>query len=1029
VKVRFFGAFEVSEDGVPVPVRGAKQRALLAMLALQRGKPVSADRLIDAVWGDQPVANPANALQAQIGQLRRTLGSSFIITSEAGYALAIATDDLDAVQFEQLVADGLRLSEKGEMALASTVLSDALALRRGEPLSEFAYADFARSERAHLEELTIVAVEARVEADLAGGRNAELVDELEAQCREHPLRERLWELLMLALYGAGRQAEALRAYSEIRDHLVEELGIDPGPALRDLETRILNQDPSLSVAEPAPTRAVAVPTVAGNLPEQLSSFVGRDVELEQLGEAVGSSRLVTLTGPGGVGKTRLAIEAAARLREEHPGGAWLIELAGVTDPEGVAPAAAAALGEAGSVAPGPDHSGSPADRIVQYLAGRSLVMVLDNCEHVIDQAAVLAQTLVVALPGLRLIATSREPLGIPGELVIPIHGLVPECAAELFVDRACAVQRGFESDGAAGDVIEGICHQLDGLPLAIELAAARLRALPLSTLAERLDDRFSLLTRGVRTALPRQQTLRAVVDWSYDLLFDDERHLFTRLSTFAGGCELDAVEAVCGDDELPSSDVLDVISRLVDKSLVTAPAVGESRFTQLQTLQQYGRDRLHESGEAETIRARHATYYRRMAEEAYEGLRCARGPAWRERLTTELLNLKAGLDWHLATGDVDGALSMSYGMAWLWFVNTDFAEGARWLGSVLGAKGDCRPELRAPVQAWRGYCVGMSSSPVAGVVDCDEAVVALRSGGNRVRLAEALVLGATIRIRTHEFNRSLEALGEAQALLDPDEHGWLLGAHDLIVSWNMASLGHLEEAETAARSSVKRFDAEGEAFLVISPLNALAGIAAGKGDLEGAAVAYEGLIERCRATGQHPYLPFALVGLAALRARQGDDIAADGLYQEATGCCFNSNLSADAIVGQAAVARRLGSLTRARTLLDDAADRFREADLPIGRARVLAGLAWWALGAGQPDAAAMFATDAVSAAGEIGDPETQLLADSALAAAKAIADPTQQNADDFVALAQKRASGLSHRPLTDEPDMNALAARLTPAAT
>jgi predicted ATPase len=915
------------------------------------------------------------------------------------------------------------------MAFASTVLSDALALRRGEPLSEFAYADFARSERAHLEELTIVAVEARVEADLAGGRNAELVDELEAQCREHPLRERLWELLMLALYGAGRQAEALRAYSEIRDHLVDELGIDPSPALRDLESRILNQDPSLSVAEPVPTRAVAVRTLAGNLPEQLSSFVGRDVELEHLGEAVGSSRLVTLIGPGGVGKTRLAIEAAARLREQHPGGAWLIELAGVTDPEGVAPAAVAALGAAGSAVSGPDPSGLPADRIVQHLAGRSLVVVLDNCEHVIDQAATLTQALVAALPGLRLIATSREPLGILGELVIPILGLAPECAAELFVDRACAVQRGFESDGAATIVIEGICDQLDGLPLAIELAAARLRALPLSTLAERLDDRFSLLTRGIRTALPRQQTLRAVVDWSYDLLFDDERRLFGRLSTFVGGFELDALEAVCGDDELPSSDILDVISRLVDKSLVTAPAAGESRFTQLQTLQQYGRGRLHESGEADAIRYRHAMYYRRMAEDAYEGLRCSSGPAWRERLTAELLNLKAALDWHLATGDVDGALSMAYGMAWLWFVNTDFAEGARWLGNVLGAKGDCRPELRAPARAWHGYCVGMSSSPVAGVVECDEAVVALRSGGDRVRLAEALVLGATVRVRTHEFSRSLEALGEAQALLEPDEHCWLLAAHDLIVSWNMASLGHLEEAETAARSSVKRFDAEGEAFLVISPLNALAGIAAAKGDLEGAAIAYEGLIERCRATGQHPYLPFALVALAALRARQGDDISADGLYQEAIGCCFNSNLSADAIVGQAAVARRLGDLTRARTLLDDAADRFREADLPIGQARVLAGLAWWALGAGQPDAAAMFATDAVSAAGEIGDPETQLLADSALAAAKAIADPAQQNADDFVTLAQQRASGLSHRPLTDEPDMNALAARLTPAAT
>jgi predicted ATPase len=915
------------------------------------------------------------------------------------------------------------------MALASTVLADALALRRGEPLSEFAYADFARSERAHLEELTVVAVEARVEADLSGGRNAELVDELEALCREHPLRERLWELLILALYGAGRQAEALRAYSEIRDHLVEELGIDPSPALRDLESRILNQDPSLCVTEPLPPRAAVMPTTAGNLLEQLSSFVGRDVELEQLSAAVGSSRLVTLIGPGGVGKTRLATEAAARLREQHPGGAWLIELAGVTDPEGVAPAAAAALGAAGSAVAGPDPSGSPAERIVQHLAGRSLVVVLDNCEHVIDQAAILAQSLVTALPGLRLIATSREPLDIPGELVVPVRGLAPECAAELFVDRACAVQRGFESDGAAGDVIEGICQQLDGLPLAIELAAARLRALPLSTLAERLDDRFSLLTRGVRTALPRQQTLRAVVDWSYDLLFDDERHLFARLSTFVGGCELDAVETVCGDYELPSADVLDVISRLVDKSLVTAPAPGESRFTQLQTLWQYGRDRLDESGESDTIRSRHAAYYRQMAEDSYEALRGADAPAWRERLTPELLNLKAALDWHLATGDIDGALSMAYGMAWLWFVNTDFAEGARWLGSVLGAEGDCRPELRATARAWHGYCVGMSSSPATGVLECEEAIVALRSGRDRVRLAEALVLGATIRVRTHEFSQSLESLTEAQPLLDPDEQGWLLAAHDLIVSWNMASLGHLEEAETAARSSVNRFDAEGEVFLVVSPLNALAAIAAAKGDLEGAAIAYEALVERCRATGQHPYLPFALVALAALRARQGDDIAADGLYQEAIGCRFNSNLSSDAIVGQAAVARRLGDLTRARTLLDAAAVRYRDADLPIGQARVLAGLVWWALGAAQPDNAAIFAEDAVNAAAAIGDPETQLLADSALSAAKAIADPTQQNADNFVALAQQRASGLSHRPLTDEPDLEALAARLTPTAT
>ena len=318
----------------------------------------------------------------------------------------------------------------------------------------------------------------------------------------------------------------------------------------------------------------------------------------------------------------------------------------------------------------------------------------------------------------------------------------------------------------------------------------------------------------------------------------------------------------------------------------------------------------------------------------------------------------------------------------------------------------------------------MSFSPAAGVVECEEAIAVLRPGGDPVRLAEALLLGASVLIRAHQFSRSLAALAEAQMLLGsddqrwllgtvdtmetqmllgPHEHGWLLGTHDMLVSWNMASFGRLDEAEAAALSSIERFDAAGEVLLVVNALNALAGIAAAKGDLEGASVAYEALLERCRATGQHPYLPFCLVSLAGVRARQGDAAAADHLYQEAIGCCYNPWLSADAMVGQAAVARRLGDLARARGLLDTAAERYRDADLPAGQARVLAGLAWWALGAGQPAAAVIFAADAVRAAKAIGDPESQLLADSALAAANAIADPTQHNTDNFVALAQQRA--------------------------
>ncbi len=402
-------------------------------------------------------------------------------------------------------------------------------------------------------------------------------------------------------------------------------------------------------------------------------------------------------------------------------------------------------------------------------------------------------------------------------------------AVELFVDRARAVRPGFTADGHTRPVINDICRRLDGLPLAVELAAARLRSLTLATLAERLDDRFRLLTVGARTALPRQQTLRAVVDWSYDLLFEDERRLFARLSVFAGGCGLDAAEAVCADDQVPAGEILDVLSRLVDKSLVGRPDAGrDARFIQLQTLWQYGRDRLDESGEIDAMCARHGAYYRQMAEEAHEGLRGATGPMWRERLTSELGNLRA-------------------------------------------------------------------------------------------------------------------------------------------------------------------------------------------------------LLERCRAAGQRGYVLFSLLRLAALRGRQGDDAAADGLYEEAIACSFDPSVSADAMVGQAAVARRLGDLARARALLDAAGSYYRNSDLPAGQIAVLAGLAWWALSAGQADDAMVFAADASQAASAGGDSAIQLLADTAVAAVKALTDPTRCNVEALVALAQQRAYNLPYRSLTsftDEPDVAALAARL-----
>lgn len=1028
MQVRLFGELEAEHAGVPVPVRGAKQRALLALLALRPGQPVSADRLIDVLWGDGQAAHPANALQAQIGQLRRTLGATAIVTTEAGYALDAGPDDVDVVRFEQLAAQGRHLFEEGETAPASTTLSEAMRLRRGEPLAEFTYSGFFDAERTRLDELTLVAIETRLEADLMLGRHGELVGELEAMCREHPLRERLWELLMLALYRAGRQAEALRAYTEARDRLVGELGIDPGPALRELEARILAQDPSLAAAGPAGLQAVRAPMATGNLREPLSSFVGRAAELEELSEAVRSSRLVTLIGPGGVGKTRLAVEAAAALRQEHRDGAWLVEFASVTEPDGVAPAVAGALGAAVAGLVGPPSPASTVDLIVRYLAGRSLLVVFDNCEHVIDQAAALAETLAGTVPGLRLIATSREPLGVPGEVLVPVGPLALPAAVELFADRARAVRPGFTADGHTRPVIDDICRRLDGLPLAVELAAARLRSLTLATLAERLDDRFRLLTVGSRTALPRQQTLRAVVDWSYDLLFEDERRLFARLSVFVGGCDLDAAEAVCADDQVPAREVLDVLSRLVDKSLVAAPDAGrDARFIQLQTLWEYGRDRLGESGEADAVCARHGAYYRQMAEEAHEGLRGATGPMWRERLTSELGNLRAALDWFIARGDADAALSLASGMAWLWVINSDSVEGARWLSDALGAKGPRRRELAATAQAWHGYFVCMAYSPAAGVPECDAALAALRTSDDRARRAEALLYCATVLMRALEFERSLCALSEAHELLESAAHGWLLAYHDWIVAENMMLLGQFDDAESAARSSAERFDAQGEVWMSVGPLHILAGIAAARGDLDGASTAYEALLERSRAAGQRGYVMFGLQRLAALRAKQGDDAAADGVYEEATACSFNPSVSADLMVGQAAVARRLGDLTRARALLDAAGAYYRNVGHPAGQTGVLAGLAWWAVSAGKADEAMVFAADACQAAAASGDPAVQLLADTAVAAVRALADPTRPNAKAFIALAQQRVQSLPYGSLTsftDEPDVAALASRL-----
>ena len=946
MEVRFFGEFEAVENGEVLPVRGAKQRALLALLALHRGRPIGAERLIDALWEDGKSANPANALQAQIGQLRRTLGAATILTTDAGYALVIVPGDIDIVRFEELVAEGRRLFDQGDAESASTVLGEALRLRRGEPLTEFAYAGFADAELAHLDELTVVAFETRIGADLSLGHHGEVIGELETLCREHPLRERLWELLIIALYREGRQAEALRAYAGIRDRLVDELGIDPGAALQELEARVLDQDPTLVSAVPARPGAAVAPTVAGNLREQLSSFIGRNAELTQLSEAVRTSRLVTLVGPGGVGKTRLAVEVAALLRDEYRDGAWLVELASVTDPEGVAPAVASGLGAAASALGSSPPPGSTGDLIRRHLSGRSLIVVLDNCEHVIDRAAGLVESLVGEVPGLRLIATSREPLGVPGEVLVPVAGLAEAAAVELFTDRARAVQPGFSAEGQTGQVVMDVCRRLDGLPLAVELAAARLRALPLTTLAERLDDRFKLLTGGARTNMPRQKTLRAVVDWSYDLLFEDERLLFARLSVFTGGCELAAVEAVCNDDLVPRDEIVDILSRLIDKSLVTVDLSSDTaRFSQLQTLWQYARERFDESGSADDVHERHARWYLNLAERGRPGLRGHLGIEWRARLEAELDNLRCALDWFIRRDDAPSALTLVGNVAYLWFLRADFHEGYRWSSDALAMDSSGEYSgLRGFAGAYQAFFGSIVVGPGSALDVFQEALTDLRQARSP-DLGGALLVHSDVLARLGDFEASQEALAEALPLIIEKGDPWDVATHDMFSARNLAAQGRAAEAERLTRASVDRLRACGDHWMILYGLGMLAGVEESHGDFSAATAAYEEVIEACRSAGTVHFESMWLIRLATLQARLGDDLAAERLFAE----CYatNSQLGRTAaLVGRAGAARRLGDLTSCRGWLEEANANYESVGLPGGSTSALIGLVWVSLSEG-----------------------------------------------------------------------------------
>jgi predicted ATPase/DNA-binding SARP family transcriptional activator len=664
VEFRLLGDVGAGLDGRPLDTGHARQRAVLAALLVDVGRPVPAEQLIDRVWADRPPYRARNALSAYVSRLRGLLAGVDgvrITRGPGGYLLAADPLTVDLHLFRHLVSRA-RAAERP--ADAASLFAQALDLWRGDPFPTLGAPWFADL-RTALEAERLAATLDRNDAALGAGRHAELLGEIAATAATHPLDERLAGQLMLAQYRSGRQADALSTYRRIRRRLVDELGSEPGPELRRVHQQILDTE----AGPPAAQRP------RGNLERRPTRFFGRDEDVRRVEGAVRDGPLVTLTGVGGVGKTRLAVETARHAGERFPDGVWLCELAPLSDGAAVGHALAAALGVQQQQGLGIEQT------ITDYLDGRRLLLVVDNCEHVLDAAACIVDRIVRHCPSVAVLATSREPLGVEGERVVPVHPLPDADAAALFADRARAHRPEFSLDHDAEDAVVEICRRLDGLPLAIELAAARIRAMSATELAHRLDS--SRLAHATRGAAPRHQSLVAAIDWSYRLLSEPERALFARLSLFAGGFDLDAAHGVCADPGSIEEDTLDLLVGLVEKSMVIARGgTDRSRYLVLETLRAYGRDRLDEAGLADLFARRHAAYFTALAEQGARAMQGADEQSWVERILPDFDNLRAAFERAVADRDADLALRLVTSLPELAHLRVGY-ESAGWAERTL----------------------------------------------------------------------------------------------------------------------------------------------------------------------------------------------------------------------------------------------------------------------------------------------------------------------------------------------------------
>jgi predicted ATPase/DNA-binding SARP family transcriptional activator len=952
VKVCLLGSLEVLDDGgKALELPGSLLRTLFAALALRCGEVIGDDQLVDILWGEETPSRPANALQRQVSTLRRALGSTERVQRRGtGYALVLERTAVDIFRFDDMLARGHDAMRAGEVEMARKLLDEALALWRGEALTDFAYDDFAQQSITRLSEARVVATELRIDADLALGRDSALISELEQLVLEHPLREHLWAQLMLALSRSGRQAEALRAYQSARTTLGQELGIEPSAELRALEHAILQQDDSVVRHPVNRTRAAR----RSNLRTPLTKMIGRQRDFERLRAAVRAHRLVTLVGPGGVGKSRLAIDAALEWFASSESDVWFVELADVADSDGVVPAIVKAVDLAAA-----SDTRTDTRRLTDYLQSRSALVVLDNCEHLIAAVARIAQELLESCPNLRIWTTSREGLAIPAEVLWSVPPLQLDNAVALFIERGRAADTAsdFDNDPARRDMVQSICARLDGLPLAIELAAARLRAMPITELAAGIEDRFRLLNRGARTALPRQQTLRAVVDWSYDLLFDDERIVFARLSVFRGSCTLAAAKAVCSDADINPDDVVELMSRLADKSLVVIESdevEGYSRCHMLQTLVDYGHERLEISGDAARVYEAHVRYYADFAVRSLAALQGLKQRAWLRAVTRNLPNLRVAFDVALSERDAESAHLIAGCLGWYWWFTGRAIEGSQWMTLTRTCDGEVDPVSRARVFAWSGFMLSpgfvrwseredharsIDGAPTSALVDDVDALSidaceTLRAAGANVELAGIEIALAVTYSTLGEHSRAIQLLSDAASRLsDVESQPQITAMRTYAIARRAFIEDQLETADAEFRKSIELLDSCGANAHKAFALRYLGRVAVLRGDIPASVE----IIERALAAARE----LGLSGFAnVLMTDLGESLSANGDFE------------------------------RARETLEEPLIAAREAGFQRGIGQALTSLAILEWRAGQHEHAARLATEALDIALDADDRES-----------------------------------------------------------